>query len=183
MGFQAPSDSEASWDSGFITFSRNPNVDDYTDLSFFYCLVNFWNNLGGTSWMNPPHTVADWADPAENDGDYGFQLPNITTTVDTFAKSFYSLLLSDFGVVDQTNALLTPAGVQWLGDQADHSLALNTKSTNYSMWGSATGRPRYNITNAFDNEGAPYPINQAYKSVVDALGAPPDLNSTPSSTI
>ena len=41
-----------------------------------------------------------------------YQLPNIFITVDTFAKTFYSLILSDFGVVDKTNILITPEGVE-----------------------------------------------------------------------
>lgn len=49
-------------------------------------------------------------------------LPNVTITVDTFAKSLYSLLLSDFRVVDKTNALLTHSGTEWLQSQVDEDL-------------------------------------------------------------
>jgi hypothetical protein len=151
-------------------------VADYTDLNFFFSNAFFYSNNGGLVWIHPPDTIADWADPSQNAGRH---LPNITTTADTFAKSLYSLLLSDFGVSDQTNALVTPAGVKWLGSQID--LELRGKP-NMVYGGLYSGLPD-NITNAFNKTGPSYPINKAYQSVASTLEAPPDLNNTKASTI
>jgi hypothetical protein len=144
-------------------------VNDYTDLCFFFARVNFYTTTGFASWIRPPATIPDWA---LND-----KLPNITTTLDTFANSLYSLLLSDFGVVDQTNAFLTPAGGKWLGNQVDYDLANNSAGFDTNF----TGIPN-DVQNATDKYGSPYPIDQAYELVVEAIG-PPNLNSTANSTI
>ena len=163
-----------TWDSGTVVLSRNPAVADYTDLNFFFSSVYFYTNDGDTVWILPPDTVAFWADPAQSSA-----LPNITTTVDTFAKSLYSLLLSDFGVGDQTNALVTSSGVKWLESQVD--LGLRGQISRVTGV-TESGRPP-DIPNAFNKTGPLYLINQLYQSVVDALGVPLNLNSTETSTV
>lgn len=169
-------ESNNTWDSGSVMLSRNPAVTDYTNLNFFFSDAFFYDKIGNLAWIHPPNTTGDWADPTKN---ALYHLPNITTTVDTFAKNLYSLLLSDFGVGDQTNALVTPAGVKWLENQVDLELRWQPNPVDGSIY---SGRPN-NITNAFNKTGPSYPINQTYQSVVSALGAPPDLNSTNTTTV
>ena len=176
MGYAPALYGDQPWSSGTVVLSHNQDVGDYTDPHFFFARVNFLTNSGTLASIKPPQTVGNWADPSLN-AIYG--LPNITTTLDTFAKSFYSVLLSDFGVIDKTNALLTPAGVKWLQNQVDYDLAIN--SYGYIGNGNFSGIPS-DVQNATAKDGSPYPINQAYQLVVDAMG-PRNLNSTPNSTI
>jgi hypothetical protein len=174
IGYAPANVSGQMWSSGTVILSRNLAVTDYTDLNFFFCWVNFFTDTGAFAWVVPPTTVADWRDQSSSN-----ILPNITTTLDTFAKSLYSLLLSDFGVVDHTNALLTPAGVKWLGDQVDLDLRKNSEGMQY---GNYSGQPR-DVQNAFNASAPPYVINETYQSVADASASPLDLNNTTPSRI
>ena len=165
-----------TWDSGTVVFSRNPGTDDYTSLNFFYARAYFYSNNGDLAWIHPPNTTALWNVPDRNGNHY---LPNIVTTVDVFAKSLYSLLLSDFGVQDKTNALITPAGVKWLQSQVDAELE---GKENTVEGGQYSGHPEV-VVNALDSAKPGYPFDQAYLSVAQDLGSPPDLTNTSASTI
>lgn len=165
----------SAFGSGILSLSRNPDVNDYASPDFFRTSATFSTNSGGLYWIHSPQTIADWANTTQNEGTYGRHLPKITTTIDSFAKSIYSLLLSDFGVNDRTNALTTREGVQWLGDQVDVDLA--TLSNN-----SYTGYPG-DVQNAFDESGPAYQINYAYENVTEHLGRPPNLDDIKPSTI
>ncbi|KAF7193074.1 hypothetical protein HII31_05635 [Pseudocercospora fuligena] len=126
MGYSVPGgdpDTDgASWGSGTITLTRNPNVSDYKDSRFFITDVGLSNDHGGLSFMHPPYTIQDWQNQADPDKE--FMLPNISISVDTFGKSFYSLLLSDFGVNKSVNAISTPAGLEYLQSINDTELSL-----------------------------------------------------------
>nr|OQO30421.1 hypothetical protein B0A51_03051 [Rachicladosporium sp. CCFEE 5018] len=56
-------------------------------------------------------------------------------TVDAFAKSYYSLLLSEFGVRDATNALTTVSGIVYLQSRQDTDLAAASSQYNYKIAG------------------------------------------------
>ena len=170
LGFAAPY-GDLTTNTGTVILYRNSIVDDYASLGFFYCSAIFLTNGGAIFWMHANETIAGWADPEVN---ARYQLPNISTTVDTFAKTFYSLVLSDFGVVDKTNALITPEGVEWLGSQIDRDLENNSNGTE--------GRPD-DVQNVLNAGASGYPIEESYQSVVSAMGRLPDLNSTISPTI
>lgn len=175
VGYTAPLDGESTCDTGTVNLFPNPDIDDYTQLEFFVCDVIFLSNQGNIVWMPNTNTVADWADPKKNGptpGNAGYGIPNVTTTVDTFAKALYSLVLADFGVADSTNALSTWAGVQWLQSQVDEDLASHSEG----LW---SGCP----VDVQGDIGPFYPTNEAYHSVVDNLEQPPDLNSTSPPTI
>ena len=165
-----------AWDSGTVVLFRNPDVTNYTSLSFFFASAYFYASDGGLSWIQPPNTTAVWANSFDNSQ---LRLPNIATTIDTFAKCLHSLLLSDFGVHDETNALITPSGVEWLQSQVDPYLEGQNNSI---LGGKYSGRPE-SIPNPFNDTGPWYPIEQVYQSVFQELGKPPNLNSTNGSTI
>lgn len=176
LGFSTDPDGLA-WSSGKVILY--PNIArSYTDLDFFFAEAHFFNNQGWQAWMGPENTIADWANTSSK-ADRGL-LPNITTTVSVFGKVFYSLMLADLGMADgQTNALLTADGIMYLQSRIDmtvHDLAIDAGKDEY------TGQPS-GLENAFDKDGPGYPIDDAYQSVVDALGHPPDLNTTTTSTI
>ena len=70
--------------------------------------------------MYAPYTLSDWQrqydDPATTELSMYF-LPNISSVIDAFAKTYYSLLLSDFNstsAVSLTNALASADGLQYL---------------------------------------------------------------------
>lgn len=187
MGYAPyPKSRNETWSSGTVILSRNLAVTDYTNLNFFFAWVNFFTDTGTFVWLHPPlpSTIADWRDEPSTSTHV---LPNITTTLDTFAKSLYSLVLSDFGSVDETNALLTPGGVKWLGDQVDLILKKNSAGIEY---GNYSGRPRNPVQNAFDVSGPSYPINETYQSVANEVSDQSgqsdhllDLNNTAPSRI
>jgi len=124
MSYSVPGgiDGTSSWGAGTITFTRNPNVTDYENPAFFVCDIGLSTDSSGLNFMHPPHTVEDWATSYQTGQNWG--LPNISITADAFAKSFYSLLLMDFGMNVTTNALLTPRGIQYLQAINDTDLAL-----------------------------------------------------------
>lgn len=179
MGYSAPVDSPTdSFGSGAIALTRNPGVNDYTSLEFFQCDTTFGTDNGGLVFMHTPSTIADWADQSSTDNNgNGFHLPNISETVDAFGKTFYSLILSDLGVTTGDNALITPAGVQYLQTRNDTSLAI---AANSSTMGQGVGLT--NVLNVTATVGG-FPIETAYQTVTKALGQPPVLNNTNSSTI
>lgn len=167
---------DISWDSGTVVLSRNPAVLDYTDLNFFYAQAFFYGNNDSFAWIRPPDTAAVWAESQQTGAS---SLPKIIRTVDAFGKCLYSLLLSDFGVQDETNALITPSGVKWLQDLVDPEL--KGKTTDMIV-GRYSGRPD-GIPNAINKTGPTYPINETYQLVSKDLGEPPNLTNTNSSTI
>ena len=71
--------------------------------------------------MDSPDTIYDWEEQWTPKGKHYF-LPNMSTTVDAFGKSFWSLLLSDMGVYDETNALATADGIDFLQSRNDTGL-------------------------------------------------------------
>lgn len=123
MGYSAPSDLEdnsgASWGSGTVVLTRT-NVTDYKSLDFFYCDTGFNDDKGGINWLHPPNTMQNWRNqwtPEAKKGDYDAAMPNISLVVDAFAKTYYSLLLSDFNSTEETkltNALSTSEGIEYL---------------------------------------------------------------------
>ncbi|KAK5136246.1 hypothetical protein LTR08_003853 [Meristemomyces frigidus] len=169
MGYSRPErDTTASWDHGDITLTRNPNMSDYTDLKFFICTVKLMTDKGGLSTFEfPNHTVEDWANQAKQ-----YDLPKISTTVDVFAKIFYSLVLSDLGVNDTSNALLTPGGILYLQSRNDTDLANATNKGDAGVVG-LTRNITVNSDNGHNN------ISNLYDSLVKDLGTP-SLNTTPS---
>lgn len=154
---------DSIYENGVVTLFRNPTVDDYTRLDFFQSSARFWDNYGNENNTNASVPLSDW--PSRTD------LPDITTTLDTFAKSLYSLVLSDFGSDAKTNALRTRRGIEWLSSQVDDKLA----SQNF--------RRLDNIPNINGMEADSYPINETYELVVKDLGHPPDLTDTRLPTI
>lgn len=117
MGWQEPGGVEgaASYGSGTIDLVRNTNVTDYTAADFWLCDATFSDNGRDLTFQHFPATIKDWANQwTTDDPDKRYNLPNISTTVDAFGKTFYSLLLSDFGVDMDSNALLTVKGVEYL---------------------------------------------------------------------
>ena len=108
LGYTAPADSVTTWDSGNADLYRQPEVEDYSQLTFFNASPIFLANGGNIVFMSGP--LSYWADSEKNPPSESYGLPNISITVDTFGKAFYSLVLSDVGVADQTNALSTWAG-------------------------------------------------------------------------
>jgi len=123
MGYSAPGDLEdnsgASWGSGTVVLTRT-NVTDYKSLDFFYCDTGFNDDKGGLNWLHPPNTMQNWRDqwtPEAKKDDYDAAMPNISLVVDAFAKTYYSLLLSDFNSTEETkltNALSTSEGIEYL---------------------------------------------------------------------
>lgn len=92
--------------------------------------------------MYASYTLSDWqrqyddAAPLELSMAY---LPNISSVIDAFAKSYYSLLLSDFNITRETgltNAFASTEGIHYLqsinstetADDASNSLATRTTS-------------------------------------------------------
>ena len=62
-------------------------------------------------------------------------------------------MLSDFGVVNKTNILITPEGVEWLKSQIDRNLENNSNGTE--------GRPD-NIQNVLNTRASGYLIEESY---------------------
>lgn len=132
MSYAAPGELQdsdaASWGSGIVTLARN-DLMDYESLDFFTVDASFQDDGGGLSHMHPPHTMQNWRDqwtPEAGPGKYNATMPNISTVVDAFAKSYYSLLLSDFNSTDEikrTNALSSSHGVEYLQNRTDTDLA------------------------------------------------------------
>jgi hypothetical protein len=132
MGYSAPGELEdnsgASWGSGTVILTKT-NVTDYKSLDFFYCDTGFNDDRGGLSWLHPPNTIQHWRDqwtPEAKQGDYNASMPNISLVVDAFAKTYYSLLLSDFNSTEETkltNALSTREGIEFLQSSINTDLA------------------------------------------------------------
>jgi hypothetical protein len=122
MGYSTPYPTgEEAWGTGSVPLTRNSNSSDYTDPTFFVSGASFSTDQGGLHWMGFNSTIANWTNEwASPESLYG--LPNISLSVDAFGKSFYSLLLSDFGVETETNALNSVAGVQYLQSRNDTDL-------------------------------------------------------------
>jgi hypothetical protein len=132
MGYSAPGDLEddsgASWGSGTVVLTRT-NVTDYKSLDYFYCDTGFNDDKGGLSWLHPPYTLQHWRDqwtPEARKDHYDASMPNISLVVDAFAKTYYSLLLSDFNSTEETkltNALATGEGIEYLQNINNTDLA------------------------------------------------------------
>lgn len=117
MGWQEPGGltGTSSYGSGSIDLVRNVNVMDYKAADFWLCDATFYDSGRDLMFQHFPATIQDWADQwTTDDPDKQYNLPNISTTVDAFGKTFYSLLLSDFGVTTASNALLTASGLEYL---------------------------------------------------------------------
>jgi hypothetical protein len=155
MGYSAPGELDdvnaASWGSGTVTLTRS-DVTDYKSLDFFYCDTGFNDDGGGLSWMHPPNTIQHWYDqwtPEAAQNNYDASMPNISLVVDAFAKTYYSLLLSDFNTTEETkatNALSTSEGIEYLQTVNDTDLA-NVRSIFGDKGGGAIGRSTNNLTN------------------------------------
>ena len=132
MGYSAPGeledDSAASWGSGTVTLTKS-DVGDYKSLEFFYCDTGFNDDRGGLSWLHPPNNMQHWYDqwtPEAALNHYNASMPNISLVVDAFAKTYYSLLLSDFNTTEETkltNALSTGGGIEYLQSRNNTDLA------------------------------------------------------------
>lgn len=127
---------------------------DYKSLDFFICDAGFQDDHSGLNHMHPPHTLQNWHDqwtPEAVPGDYHASMPNISIVVDVFAKTYYSLLLSDFNSTNETkltNALSTAEGLNYLqtvnntdlaevrkrlGDEGDGTIENYTKNSNLTQ--------------------------------------------------
>lgn len=142
-------------------------MKDYTSVEFFQTSARFWDNSGNENNTIASEPLSVWPNLT--------YLPDITITLDTFAKSFYSLLLSDFGSASMTNALMSRHGIEWLSDQIDRKL----ENQNLPE---VTGRPD-DIPNIDGTEAGSYPINETYELVTRALDHPPDLTNARPPTI
>lgn len=140
MGWSVPVDStgteisDHSWGSGVVTLRRNQNETNYESSEFFLCEVNFSGNNGELNTLKSSRTIKTWKDQWDQATLHRlhFQhspgLPNISTIVDAFGKSYYSLLLSDFNSIDQiqkTNALSTEKGLKYLSSIISEEHASN----------------------------------------------------------
>jgi hypothetical protein len=150
MGYQAPIDEasvgSSSWDYGFVSLSRNYNVSDYTDPKFFLLDVSITSDDNDIAWMEPPHTIDDWTNQWGSGGG-GYWLPNVSIAVDAVGIAFYSLLLSDFGVGNQsTNALASQDGIQFLQTINDTDSYQDSRWNidNSQLWVSGTIGEVYN---------------------------------------
>lgn len=135
MGYSAPDsgdllDSDAAkWGSGTVTLTRNDAVMDYKSLDFFICDTGFQDDKAGLNHMHPPHTMRNWHDqwtPEAVEGKWNASMPNISIVVDVLAKTYYSLLLSDFNSTNETqltNALSTAEGLNYLQTRNNTDLA------------------------------------------------------------
>lgn len=133
-------DPTASWGSGQITLTRNESVMDYESVAFFKVGFSISDNQGWLAFI--PKTQRDsmqaWRDEWSPESKASFWLPNISTVVDVFGKSYYSLLLSDFYSTEedqQTNALSTAQGLQYL--QSVNSSVLAVDAQKLSLDGKA----------------------------------------------
>ena len=135
MGYSAPGDLQdgtALWGSGSVTLTRS-DVMDFKSLDFFYINASFSDDEGGLSWLHSNHTIQHWHDqwtPKAKANRYNAQLPNISLVVDVFAKTYYSLLLSDFNSSEEvklTNALSTGEGLEYLQSVNNTSIWLTSK--------------------------------------------------------
>ncbi|KAI5368015.1 hypothetical protein Slin15195_G031490 [Septoria linicola] len=133
MGWSVPeSQVGSSWGAGSVTLTRNANESDYKKRTFFSADITISNDAGGLSYMHAQdgprnNTVQDWSDQWD-EGRY--KLPNISISVDAFGKSFYSLLLSDFGVSNNSNAISTTDGIKYLQSIVDTDLSGATDGDN-----------------------------------------------------
>lgn len=112
----------SSWGSGSIVL-RKSTVADYESHRFFTCASSVTMQDGGLAWIPSDLTLEDWMnqwDPsamAAIDRKGPFGLPNISTVVDVFGKTYYSLLLSDFNSTEDvrsTNVISTAKGLEYL---------------------------------------------------------------------
>ncbi|GIZ46228.1 hypothetical protein CKM354_000936200 [Cercospora kikuchii] len=127
MAYSVPGTSNTeSWGAGVVTLTRNLEETDYKKMTFFDADVGISTDQGGLSFMNPGSdntnkTMQDWLEQWTTGGG-NYQLPNISTSIDAFGKTFYSLLLSDFGAGNDTNALLMAEGIDYLQSIVDSDL-------------------------------------------------------------
>lgn len=103
----------ASWGAGTIRLKRNESVTDYESSTFFEIKVDISDTNGGLAWLDFKINLQEWMDERNPESNKHYFLPNISANVDVFAKSYYSLLLSDFNPTDETNALSTVEGLQY----------------------------------------------------------------------
>nr|OQO30433.1 hypothetical protein B0A51_03063 [Rachicladosporium sp. CCFEE 5018] len=124
----------ANWGTGNIRLWCNTNTTDFTHSDFFICGAQFSTDRGALRWIDHI-TIGAWTARPYDTGDYHDFLPKISMTVDAFAKSYYSLLLSDFGVQDATNALTTVSGIEYLQSRQDTDLAAASAQHHYKLAG------------------------------------------------
>ncbi|OQO02979.1 hypothetical protein B0A48_11262 [Cryoendolithus antarcticus] len=98
---------------------------------FFYCHPRFTTNSGGLrNRPKPTYTFDDWKNQVPPDKP---ALPDISMTVDAFSKSYYSILLSDFGVLDFTNAFATVPGIEYIQSRQDTDLAAAAEEFHFDI--------------------------------------------------
>jgi hypothetical protein len=131
MGFSAPGDlldGTASWGSAEVKLTKS-DVMDYKSPDFFYIDTGFRDDGGGLNWLHPNNTIRNWQDqwlPKAAEEGYNASMPNISIVVDVFAKTYYSLLVSDFNSTEDvklTNALSTADGLRYLQNVNNTDLA------------------------------------------------------------
>ncbi|KAM3416386.1 hypothetical protein BST61_g7984 [Cercospora zeina] len=107
MAYSVPGP-EDSWSTGFIRLRRNFTAQSYRQPTYFLARAVFLSDMGGLNWQDPNGThnptIEDWT----NQGLPGYaapNMPNISISPDAFGKSFYSLLLLDFGVSNENHRI------------------------------------------------------------------------------
>jgi len=123
MGYTIPPSQTEDWGTGNIDLKRNSDTSAYTQLSFFHFGAAFTTDERGLYWAGSNATLSDWIVNSTRDGDLN-GMPNIGITADAFGKSYYSLLLFDFGVQDPAvNPLASETGIRYLQSRNDTQLA------------------------------------------------------------
>ena len=97
--------------------TRNMDVFDPTSLDFWEVVPSFYLSDGSIGYLGDwdKHTLKYWWDTQTPDTTTN-SAPNISINVDAFAKTFYSVVLTDFGQTNTANALATPEGINFLLD-------------------------------------------------------------------
>ena len=91
------------------------NISDPTSLDFWEVVPSFYLSDGSIGYLGDwdKHTLQYWWDTQTGKSN---SAPNISINVDAFAKSFYSIVLTDFGQNNTANALTNPEGINFLLD-------------------------------------------------------------------
>lgn len=106
----------------------------YDSPDFLRVGAAFSTDNAGLYWCGLT-TVGNWTNQSLIHGSFN-GMPNVSRTVDAFAKSYTSLLLSDFGIWNSSiNAIASKDGIQYLQSYNDSQLAETSEALNKSVSG------------------------------------------------
>lgn len=122
MAYAAPFPGDSNWGVGNIGVHQADDGSTYNNPGFMRVGAAFTTDHAGLYWCGPT-TLGNWTTQSLLHGTFN-GMPNISRSVDAFAKSYTSLLLSDFGIwAPATNALASANGIQYLQSYNDSQLA------------------------------------------------------------